>query len=91
MPFHFCGLKKQPENLRVRRRGPPRDEVQEQEYEKTSGETSEEVEGSRSETHGKEEELSLGSEDGERPRKRPLNRIDSSLIGHGRFKERAKT
>ncbi len=78
-------MEEQPENLRVGRGCPPRDEVQEEKHENSSRETSEQVEGRRSKAHGEEEQLPLCAEDGEGPRERPLNWINSPKIGHSRL------
>src|SRR5207245_407972 len=79
----LCSPKQQPQNLRVRRCRPPSSEIQKQENENAAEETAQEIEGCSAKAHCEKEELSLRSEDGERPGKRTLHGIDASLVVHG--------
>jgi hypothetical protein len=59
-----------------------RDNVEKKKHQQTSEQATEEVERRGTEAHGEEEQLSFRAEDGERPRQRPLNRIDAALVDH---------
>jgi len=68
LPLDICGVEEQSENLWVGRGCPPRDKVQEEKHENASRETSEQVEGGHSKSHGEEEQFPLCAEDGDGPR-----------------------
>jgi hypothetical protein len=63
----FRGGQKTSQNLRVSLSGPPREQVEKQEHQQSTDEAGQEIECGRSHAHGKEEKLSLGSENRKRP------------------------
>jgi hypothetical protein len=71
--------------LRIILGAPFRDEVQKQEHQNSSEQTSKKIECRRSNAHGEEEQLSLSPENRQGPGDRAVNRIQSSSGRHRRF------
>src|SRR5277367_2831542 len=89
LPAEPRGAEQESQNLRIGFGRPARHAVEQQEHQQASQQTPEEVKRCRTETHGEEEQLSLGTQNGERPGERPVYFVHSSGFRHGLFLRRA--
>src|SRR5215472_17056813 len=67
------GSQQEPEDLRVGRRRPACEEIEQQEHEDSAEQTAKQVESRRAQTHRKEEKPSFGTKNGEWSRQRPMD------------------
>src|SRR5580692_2929479 len=77
-----CRRQQKSQNLRIGLRRPTGQKIKQQKHQQPAEQAVEQVEGGRAQAHRKEEELSLGPEDREWPRERPMHSVDSSAFRH---------
>jgi len=76
------GRQQKSQNLSIGLRGPSSHEVEQKEHQQPAEQTIEQVEGGGTKAHGEEKEFSLGPEDRQWPRERPMHSVDSSGFCH---------
>src|SRR5580658_7218827 len=77
-----CRGKQKTQNLGIGLRRPASQEVEQEKHEQSAEQTVEKVKRAGAQAHGEEEKSSLGAQDRQGPRERPMHSVDSSGIGH---------
>src|ERR1700722_5313024 len=85
---HLGRGEQEAKDLRISFGGPASQKIQEKENQDTTKQAVEEIEGGSAQTHGKEEQLSFGPENGERPGKRSMHSVHSANVCHAILRSR---
>src|ERR1700722_6931938 len=85
---HLGRGEQEAKDLRISFGGPASQKIQEKENQDTTEQAVEEIEGGSAQTHGKEEQLSFGPGNGERPGKRSMHSVHSANVCHAILRSR---